>query len=132
MSFNIKSKAASSDATFLHLRDVVTGEKLYDEDNQPVGIDLYGKASKQYRQALSALSRKAMQRKNKQQSFEVNVEDNNELLAMISKKAVNFDYEGKAIDTNAMFMTLYNDAELYWVKDQVQEILDDDAAFMKK
>jgi hypothetical protein len=52
MTFNIKSKAIS-DATFLHLRDVATDEKLYDEKDQPIGIDMYGKASKQYRQALS-------------------------------------------------------------------------------
>jgi hypothetical protein len=82
--------------------------------------------------SIVKLFRKALQRKNKPQSFETNVEDNNSLLAMISKKAVNFDYEGKAVDSHAMFVTLYSDPELYWIKDAVQSLLDDDSAFIQK
>ncbi len=131
MAFNIKSQAVV-DTAFLHLRDAVTDEKILDETGKPVGIELYGKASKQYRQALSELSRKALQRKNKPQSFETNVEDNVGILVSISKKAVNMDYEGKPIDSAAMFTTLYSDPTLYFVKDQVQEFLEDTAAFTQK
>ncbi len=130
MAFNITTKKVS-DSTFLHLRDPATDEKLYDEDGNKVGIELYGKASKQYRQALSELSRKAVQRKNKSQSFETNVEDNVGILVAISKEAVNMDYNGEALDNAASFTKMYSDPTLFWVKDQVSEMLEDTAAFLK-
>lgn len=130
MAFNITSKAVS-ETTFLHLRDPATDEKLFDEAGNKVGIHLYGKASKQYRQALSELSRKGLQRKNKPQSFETNVEDNVSILVAISKSGENFDYNGDALDTAAAFTKLYSDSTLFWLKDQVQETLEDTSAFLK-
>lgn len=130
MAFNIKSKQLA-DTTFVHLTDPITDEKLYDEDNAPVGIEIYGKASSQYRSALAALSRKQLARKGKAQSFETNVEDNVDILVAISKAAVNFDYEGEAINSPLVFKRLYSDATLFWIKDQIQNALEDNSAFTK-
>lgn len=132
MSFNIKAKALS-ETTFVHLRDPATDEKLYDEaTGEAVGITIYGKASSQYKQALSALSRKNLARKGKPQSFETNMEDNIEILVTISKEAKNLDIDGVPVATAAAFKALYSDTELFWVKDQVQEALEDNAAFTQK
>ena len=134
MSFNISTKAVST-TTFLHLLDPATDEKLYDVDadgnKSPVGINLYGKASAQYRQALSQLSKKNLMRKNKPQSFETNVDDNNEILVAISQSS-NLNIDGVPVDNAKTFTKLYDEPSLFWVKEQVQATLDDTAAFTQK
>lgn len=129
--FNIQSRAVAA-STFLQLTDPSTDEKLVDDNGAAVGINLFGKASKQYRAALGELSRKNMQRKGKTQSFQVNVDDNTDLLAAISDSAVNFDNGGETIVGNAGFVKLYSDPSLFWIKDQVQAALEDTAAFTQK
>ena len=134
MAFNINTKAVSDTAT-LHLEDPATGEKLYADEAQklPLEIVVYGKASKQYRSALAALSRKGMARKNKPQSFDQNVEDNVDILVAISKKANNFDMgDGLPIDNAEAFKGLYSNASLYWCKDQVQNFLESTESFLQK
>ena len=133
MKFNISTKQVN-DTSILHLRDPETDTLMYadEAETQPLQIVMYGKGSKQYRDALSGLARKNMIRKNKQQSFETNVADNVEILAAISKVAVNFDQDGVAIDNTDEFKKLYSNPSLFWVKEQIQEQLDDTAAFLQK
>jgi hypothetical protein len=52
------------DATLLQLRHPVTEELLWadKEQTKPVGIDLYGPASKQYRNAITAMQNRALRR----------------------------------------------------------------------
>lgn len=130
MTFNISSKKVN-DTAVLHLVDPETDTKMYDAEGKEVTITLYGKASKQYRDALAALSRKNLARKNKPQSFETNVEDNIEILVAISKTST-LEMDGESVSTAATFRKLYSDSGLFWIKDQVQEKLDDTAAFLTK
>ncbi len=129
MALNLKTVAVG-DTTRVHLVDA-NDEKLYD-DGKPAEIEIYGKASKQYRQALSALSRKNVLRKGKTQSFETNVEDNVDLLVAISKAAHNFDMGNGPIDSVEAFKALYSDASLFFIKDAVQAALEDNANFTQK
>lgn len=133
MSFNI-SKLAVTDTTTLQLVNPATEVKLYADEAEtlPLEIVMYGKSSKQYRAALSALSRKGLARKGKPQTFETNVEDNVEILVAISKKANNFDLNGAPIDNPEAFRELYSDNSLFWIKDQVQAELENVEAFLQK
>ncbi len=133
MSFNINSRKVA-EVTRLHLVDFETGEKMYADEakTEKLEIEVYGKASVQYKNALGALSRKNLVRRGKPQSFETNVEDNTEILVAISKAAHNFDDDGQAIDNPAAFRKLYSNPNLFWIKDQVQEVLEDTAAFLQK
>lgn len=133
MSFNISTKAVS-DTTVLQLRDPVSDAPMFadEAETQPLTIEIFGKSSKQYRAALSALSRKSLARKNKPQSFETNIEDNTDILVAISKKANNFDMDGVAIDNAEGFKALYSNPALFWIKDQVQEELENVEAFLQK
>lgn len=130
MAFNITTTAVV-ETTRVHLTDA-NDEKLYDENGAPVEIEIYGKASKQYRQALSELSRKSLQRKNKPQSFATNIEDNLDILVAISKAAHNFDMGNGPIDTPEAFKALYSDSKLFFIKDAVQSALEDNANFLQK
>lgn len=131
MAFNISSKVVP-DTTVLHLVDPVSDAKLYDEDGAAVTITIYGKASKQYRDALAALNRKNIARKGKPQAFETNVEDNVEILVSISKTSNLALGDGTPVTSPSAFKALYNDPGLYWIKDQVQATLEDTAAFLQK
>ena len=127
---NIKSQSVA-ETTFVHLTDPV-GEKLYGTDGNPVGVTIFGKASKQYKAALSELSRKNLARKGKPQSFSTNVEDNIDLLVAISKEAHNFDMGNGAINNQEAFKQLYSDASLFFIKDQIQEALENNENFTAK
>jgi hypothetical protein len=134
MAFNIKTKALNDRAT-LTLVDIETDLPLFADDAQtePLQITLYGKASKQYKSALSKLSKKSQARKGKNATFDESVADNNELLAAISKEAFNFDMgDGVAIDTPEKFLELYSDSSLYWVRDQASAFLEETDSFLQK
>jgi len=134
MSFNITSKSLNDQATFT-LVDPDTGAQMFSDDaeTQPLQITLYGKASKQYKNALSKLSKKSQARKGKQPSFDESVADNNELLAAISKEALNFDLgDGVAINTPEKFIELYSNAGLYWIRDQASAFLEETGSFLAK
>jgi hypothetical protein len=131
MSFNIATKIVSP-TTILTLTDPETGGKLVDDKGEVANIELYGKASKQYRDALANLARKTQIRKNKAQSFETNVEDNVEILVAISKTSNLTLADGTPVTTPAAFKSLYSEPGLFWIKDQVQDTLEDTAAFLQR
>lgn len=130
MALNLKQTSVLETA-MVHLVDAA-GEKLYDEDGNAVSIQIYGKASRQYKQALSALNRKNIERKGKPQTYTTNVEDSIEVLVAISKAAYNLTLGDEEIDTPAKFKELYSDASLFFIKDAVQEALEDNANFLQK
>lgn len=130
MALNIKTESIG-ETTRVHLVNA-NDEKLYDENGAKVEIEIYGKSSKAYRQALSELSRKSLLRKGKPQSFATNVEDNIELLVSISKAAYNFDMGNGPINTPEAFKALYSEPSLFFIKDAVQAALEDNGNFIQK
>lgn len=135
--FNLDS-LSMKDTTSLHLRHPVTDELLFaDEDKTlPVTIELFGPASKQYRNAITAMQNRALKRnqsrnKNAAVSAEVMREEGIDLLVACSDKAVNLSYQGKAVDNDAAFRALYSDASFGWLKDQVDTVLGDVSAFLE-
>lgn len=129
MALNLDTLAVA-ETTRVHLADAL-GEKLYDND-QPVEIEIYGKGSKAHKQALAELNRKSMQRKGKPQNLAVIMEDNADYLASISKASYNLDHAGAPVDSYETFKNLYMNTKLFFIKDQVQEALDDNANFTTK
>lgn len=128
MALNLKTKAVVETAR-VHLVDA-NGDKLFDDAGKPAEIEIYGKASKQYKGALSALNRKNIQRKGKPQTLDVNIEDNVELLVAITKAAHNIDLGNGPLTTAAHFKELYSDPSLFFIKDAVQEALEDNSNFL--
>ena len=122
-SFNINKKAISETAT-LHLVDPITEEKLYADEAEkfPLQIVLKGKASKEYISSLATVKRKTDARG--KSDFKQQMADNNELLALVSVEALNFDLgDGVPIKTKEQFTALYSSLDLYWVRDQVSDFL---------
>ena len=139
MTFNVKSKSLQ-DTTILHLVDPDTGEKMYDSDDEtkPLTIEVYGPASKQYRNWLASAQRKADKEK-KQNRGEPKLKtpdealaDTAEFLSTLSIKASNFDMGDGPIASKEAFKELYSDVSLMWIVEQVAEVLGDTSAFLVK
>lgn len=131
--FNIKTKSMNDTAT-LHLVDPVTEMPLYadEAEKKPLQIKLNGRASKVYKNALSAMLKKSSNRKGKS-SFEQSVADNNGLLSEVSVEALNFDMgDGVPIKTAEQFLALYSEPSLYWVQEQVNAFLQAPESFSTK
>lgn len=148
---NIKKTVAVLLATaFIHFRDAATNAKLYvaNEDKPagavdgedgfardtngeklPVGVEVYGPGSTQYRNAQSAIATANIKRGKKGLTGDILRENETELLARTTAKFVNFDYNGAAAsyETNIKF---YDDLELAHFREQVVEQQGDFGTFL--
>jgi hypothetical protein len=126
-------KLSMKETVDLHLRHPVSEELLYADEakTKPVVIVLQGTSSKQYRNAITAMQNRALKRGKKQASAEVMREEGIELLVACSEKAVNFSYQGKSVEDDAAFRSLYGDAKFSWLKDQVDTGLGDVSNFLE-
>jgi hypothetical protein len=128
--FNLDTLALKTDTVLVELRHPATDELLKTEDGKPVGVHVYGTASKPYRDAIHALQNRALKRGKKAASAEVMKEEAIELLVAISEKAENLTYKGKPLNSADAFRALYSDPQFSWLKDQVDMAVGDTAAFL--
>lgn len=132
--FDITSMALAPDYE-LHLKHPVTGEKLYaDKDEKdPVVVMLYGSASKQYRNAVTAMQTRQMRRDQKKEKANAEIinEEGVELLVACSAGSKNLSIEGKAVTSAEDFRKLYSDPKLSWVRAQVDAAIADVGNFLK-
>lgn len=131
--FNIASLSLK-DSGVIHLRHPVTDEQLYVDEakTKPIEIVVYSSASKQYRDYITAMQNRHLKRDKKKITAEVMQEENIELITTCSIKANNFKYNSLELTTPDAFRTMYRDASLSWVKDQVEAFLGDTASFLEQ
>jgi len=130
MGINLNTLAVA-ETTVVHLTDA-NDNKLYFND-EPVTITIYGKGSKQFKQALSELNRKSLQRKGKPQNLAVIMDDNVDYLVAITKEASNVDNpDGTPATSEDDFKALYSNPKLFFIKDTIQAALDDNSNFTQK
>jgi hypothetical protein len=131
MSFNLNSLALR-DTTALKLRHPVTDEVLADDEGNEVIVHLYGPASKQYRNTIAAMQNRAIKRGGKKATAQELRDEAINLLVACSDRIDNLEYNGKPVDTEAAFRTLYSDPSMEWIKGQVDAALGDVAAFLEQ
>ena len=135
MAFNL-STLSLKETSIVHLTHPETGEKLYDNGDLklPVQIEVYGTASKAYRNKLREIQNERMKinaKPGKAKTISVEkVEENSiDLLVAASIRGINIDYQGKPLEGET-FRELYNDISLDWVKTQVSDAVEDVKAFL--
>lgn len=132
--FDISTLALNADTVDFQLRHPATGELLFSDEAKtlPVAAVLYGKASKQYRNALNAMLNRSLKRKAKKEkeSAEVMTEEGVSLLVAVTSGFKELSIAGTVPSTEADFRSLYSNAAYSWIKDQVNEFLGDDANFL--
>lgn len=135
MSFDIFALALKDTFT-LKLKHPVTLEPLLvdgDED-KPVAIELYGTASKQYCNAISAMQTRALRRQAKKEKPTADQikEESISLLVACSAGSQNLSVDGVEHAGDAYsFKSLYADPRFSWIKDQVDEALGDIGNFLE-
>lgn len=134
MGLNLATLALKSDATFVHLRHPATDELLYADEakKEPVGIYVYGTASKQYRNAITAMQNRTLKLGKNKTSVERMREEAVELLVAVTEKAANLEYNDEKLESAQDFRDLYSDAAFGWLKDQVDAALGDASAFLSQ
>lgn len=136
MAINLNSSAFSLvDSVFVQLKDPVTDSLLFSDEAEtiPAGIEVYSKASKQYREAINAMQNRTLKRQGKQVSAEVLREESTDLLVKCSVKAVGLEHNGTdEIDNAEAFRTLYKDPKIQWIRDQVDAALGSNDLFLQK
>ena len=120
------------DTVELQLRHPVTDESLFADEAKtlPVCITLYGTSSKQYRNAITNLQNRQLNRGKKKVSAEVMRDEGIEILVACSEKATNMVYNGAPVTNAATFRALYSDPTFGWLKDQVDAALGDVGNFL--
>lgn len=128
--FNLDSLALKTESILVELRHPVTDEPLLTDKKEKVGIYVYGTASEQYRDAVSAMQRRALARGKKQVSVEVMKDEAVALLVAVSEKALNLEYAGKPVNSPESFRSLYADPQFSWLKEQVDTAVGETANFL--
>jgi len=132
----IKTLAVAATA-FLHLKGP-DGTHLYDDDGKPVGIDLYGPGSPQFGQTeerQSARTIKRMQENDNRISLvpiEQRRAESSEDLADLTAGFRNIEHEdasGTALAGRPLFLAVYSDPTLGWIKEQVLKFVGDWSRF---
>lgn len=133
--FDLSTLALKADYA-LHLRHPVSGDKLYadEEGTKAVEVLLYGTASKQYRNAVTAMQTRQLKRNQKKEkpNAEVLNEEAIELLVACSAGSNNLSMDGKPVSTQEDFRKLYADPRFSWLRSQVDEALGEVGNFLKE
>jgi hypothetical protein len=133
MAFKLDTLAAAPTA-FVQLTHPVTGVELFEDDacTKPVGINVFGAGSVQYRNALNAMHRKATLNKKskKEQTLDEIRAEGVDLLVACSESAVGLEYKGKPLDKEG-FREIYSDPAYSWLREQVDTALGSQELFIK-
>lgn len=134
MAFDITkvSGLALKDTYELQLKNPATEELLFDDEGKAVTITLYGKSSKQYRNAVTAMQNRELRRKFKKDSATAEqIQDESTGLLVACSATSTLEIDGVAVNDKDSFKQLYTDARFSWIRDQVDEALGDQSNFLQ-
>lgn len=137
MSFDILN-AQLSDTTAFQLEHPVNGP-IFDGENEtkPVMVEVYGKASKVFRNYMATQARKnAIKQKSgkadKTPTAEEVLESNAEFYATITKSITNLKMGEVEVDNFEAFKSLYANPKLDWVTSQIAQAFGEVDAFLSE
>ena len=121
----------TNDAVFLQLKHPKTQKALKDE-NGPVGVEIFGADSAEFKKHRRRLQDKALEARQKRNApiytaEDIDTEAEKTLCACI-RKIVNVSWKGKALEAPADTMTLIK--EMPWAAEQIDQAMADRSLFM--
>lgn len=133
MAFNLKTLALKKDTFPLQLRSPLNDEPLVDDAGKKVIINVFGTASKEYRDAMRAMQARQLKRpKGKTATVAEIHEEGVELLVAVSESAENLELDGQPVSSPASFRALYANPEYSWVREQVDAAVAEVANFLEQ
>ena len=126
------STLALKDTFTLALKHPVTDEVLADGD-KVVSIELFGTASKQYRNAVTSMQNRALRRQARKEKPNVEQirDESLNLLVACTAGTANLAIDGKAVVDEEGYRKMYADPRFSWIRDQVDEALGDTSNFLE-
>lgn len=127
------TKTAAEAGTFVHLESPATGEPLYDDASQPIGITILGGDSEKVRRELRKISDRKIERIRKGQSLPDAEASRKEDIAVMAAATVS--WQGLVVDGVALECTesaarkLYGDPRFPWIMEQLEKVLGDRKRF---
>jgi len=132
MSIDLGQFETGTEGEWLELLHPVTGEVIRDEDDAPMRIELVGKDSDEYRKAQRAITARRLKSRSRSKSFDA---DSLEHEAIDLLVACTKGWEGIALDGDDLEFNKANCRKVYakylWIKEQVDEFVDDRGNFMQ-
>lgn len=131
MAFELNTRAAKDTFT-LQLTDPSTEAPLWadEEETKPVTIDIFGKASKQYRNSITKMQNAQFSRGKQKLTAEQLRSDGTALLVACSDKTTNLVMDGEEISTPEGFHKLYSNPKYEWVRTQVDSAVESVSNFL--
>ena len=129
---DVLATLALKPTTFVHFVNPATDEPIYlalpeghpkagePDLDKPVGVNVYGPGSKEYRAAQTAITQENIDRKRRKVTADLIQKNAVELLARTTYEFVNFQYEGKTAGLEAC-RAFYLDPRFTHLKEQVQD-----------
>src|SRR3569832_1871519 len=117
---------------FVHFVNPATDEPIYlalpeghpkagePDLDKPVGVNVYGPGSKEYRAAQTAITQENIDRKRRKVPADLNQKNTKKLLARTTYEFVNFQYEGKTTNHKTNQTNNHNPQKTHQKK-QVQD-----------
>lgn len=119
---SINLEQSADKGAFLHLEHPVTGEKLYTEDEKPIGFDVVGTDSSRYRRKISELANRKMGKRQKHVTLEKAEQEGAELLSACIIKCHNVTIDGEQIKPESVEHVLLKHR---WIHEQVDDFVGD-------
>jgi hypothetical protein len=137
------SKYAVKDSSVMQLRDPSTDDLMFadgvdgkPDETKPMTILVGSKASKAYQAAYAKYQDKIMQAvkkgRNSTRDSNTNKADTIALVAAVCSNAQNVNVGDNPLQTPEDFKKLFSDDRFYWVKEQVEEELNNTGSFINK
>lgn len=136
MAFKLEVLAITDQPVNIPLLHPVGGFELEDDEGNPVEIIMYGKNSKQYKQAIAIyqdkfLKSKSANRQGNRQAEELN-KMATELFVSVVKEITNLEYNGELVNNPDVVRRLLSDDDYSFVRTQVDNALEDLSNFINK
>ena len=132
MSIDLKQFETVNDGEWLELLHPVSGLPIEDEDGAKMRLKLVGKDSDEYRKAQRATTERRLKSRSKAQRFDADAleQEATDVLVACTKDMQGFADNGEDLEFNpASVRKVYTNYP--WIREQVDEFVDDRGNFMQ-
>lgn len=132
MSIDLSQFETGSEGEWLELLHPVTGQPIADDEGNTLRVQLLGKDSKEYRKAQRAITERRLKSRSKANRFDAEALEQEAVDVLIACTVAweGFAEEGKELECKpANVRKVY--LEYPWIKEQVDEFVDDRGNFMQ-
>ena len=132
MGIDLNQFETGKEGQWLELLHPVTGQVIRDEQDEALSVKLVGKDSKEYRKAQRAITERRLKSRSKANRFDADAIEQEAIDILV---ACTLEWKGFASEGTELECKPSNVRKVYtdhpWIKEQVDEFVDDRGNFMQ-